>query len=429
MNNNLVLSIEGGHKIGGTARIAGSKNGSLAVLAATILNEGQSRILDVPDLSDIATLLKIFDALGIHVDYNSSTKKTLVDASEITSDSAPYELVSKMRASFFIIGPLLARLHRARIPLPGGCSIGARPVDLHLRGLASLGAEITIDHGIVEAKAQKLTGANIVLDYPSVGATQTILMAACLAEGTTLIENAAQEPEVADLVQYCRSLGVEIEGAGTARLIIQGQKSLNVDIEHRVIPDRIEVGTFIAMSAVTRCPLVLAPVVPEHLYSAISKYQEMGLEFEMIDQVMHVNPCDDLRPVSITTAPFPGFPTDMQAQLTAALSIVPGTSSVEETVFENRFLHVAELRRMGANIQVKDRQARITGVDKLLGAPVEATDLRASAALIIAALVADGVTQISEVHHLMRGYEDICGRLESIGAKAKLAPQNEVVRW
>lgn len=423
MDNSFLLKIAGGHPLQGVAEIAGSKNGCLAVLAGTILNEGRSKITNVPDLTDVKTLLAIFSALGISIDYDPIAKQIVVDSSAISTDQAPYELVSRMRASFFIIGPLIARLHSAKIPLPGGCSIGARPVDLHLKGLEKLGTEISINHGVVEARATKLTGASITLDYPSVGATQTILMAACLADGETVIENAAQEPEVADLVQYCRSIGARVAGEGTPQLRIQGVPALKSDIQHEIIPDRIEVGTFAAMSVITGCPLIIQPVIPAHISMILAKYREMGVEFEMNGKVLDVKPQPDrkdLRPTSIITAPFPGFPTDMQAQMMSVLTLVPGISKIEETVFENRFLHVAELARMGANIQVKGRQAVVVGVDKLLGAPVEATDLRASACLIIAALVAEGVTCISGLKHLMRGYENICGRLQSIGVKAEL---------
>lgn len=418
--DHLLLKIEGGNKISGVAEVAGSKNGCLAILAGTILNQGQSIITNIPELTDVKTFLSIFSALGISANYDSTKKEMIIDASTIATDEAPYELVSKMRASFFIIGPLLARLNTARVPLPGGCSIGARPVDLHLKGLEKLGAEISINHGVVEVKAKKLRGGNINLDFPSVGATQTILMAACLAEGQTIIENAAQEPEVADLAKYCRSLGAEISGEGSPIITINGKTSLKADITHKIIPDRIEVGTFTAMSAIMNCPLTISPVVPTHLSMVLSKYHEMGVEFDILEHSIIVKPSANLKPVSVTTATFPGFPTDMQAQIMSVLTITPGVSKVEETIFENRFLHVAELTRMGANIQVKGRQAVIVGVDKLLGAPVEATDLRASACLILAGLAAEGTTYISGLHHLMRGYENICGRLQSLGAKVEL---------
>ena len=350
-----------------------------------------------------------------------------LDASAIGAKDAPYDLVSKLRASFFIIGPLLARLGTAKVPLPGGCAIGARPVDLHVRGLSALGAEVQIENGIVHARAKgrngRLKGAKIYLDYPSVGATETIIMAATLAEGETVIENAACEPEVLDLANFCRSMGAKIKGAGTKKIVISGVPSLH-STNYTIIPDRIEAGTFLVAGAITRSQLSLFPVIPEHLTSPIAKLKAIGVKITTPEpNVLQVFP-GQLQATDIETLPFPGFPTDLQAQFMALLAVSEGNSLISETVFENRLRHVSELNRMGANIKVKANHAIIKGVPMLSGAPVMATDLRASAALVIAGLAARDKTIIRGLHHLDRGYEHLEDKLRVLGAKIQRVELN-----
>jgi len=343
-----------------------------------------------------------------------------INASHLGQSKAPYELVSQLRASFFVIGPVLARLGVARVPLPGGCAIGARPVDLHVRGLQAMGAEVHIDHGIVHAyvngTSRRLKGAKIYLDYPSVGATETLMMAATLADGETTIENAAQEPEVSDLANFCRAMGAKIRGAGTNTIIISGVPSLH-SVDYSIIPDRIEAGTFLVAGAITHSELTLSPVVPDHLTAVIAKLREIGAKVIAEEpNCLRIVP-GRLRATDIETLPYPGFPTDMQAQFMALLTQSEGDSVITETVFENRLRHVAELNRMGADIRVKGNNAIVRGVPILSGAPVVATDLRASAALVLAALAAEGKTTIQGLHHLDRGYDNLEAKLRQVGAR------------
>jgi UDP-N-acetylglucosamine 1-carboxyvinyltransferase len=322
-----------------------------------------------------------------------------------------------MRASFFVLGPILARLGQARIPLPGGCAIGSRPVDLHLKGLRSLGARVTIEHGFVEATADRLLGAPVYLDYPSVGATETIMMAACLAEGTTVIDNCAQEPEIVDLASFLTACGARIAGAGTEQIVVQGRVRLG-GADHTCIPDRVEAGTYMIATAITGGNVALTGLRPEHVASLTSKLQEMNASVMQLDHdVIGVTAAGPLQPVDVRTMPFPGFPTDLQAQIMSLLALVPGTSVISETVFENRFLHVDELLRMGANIKTDGNTAVIQGVDELTGAPVKATDLRAGAALVLAGLAARGQTIVAGVHHIDRGYEELESKLHAAGAR------------
>ncbi len=351
----------------------------------------------------------------------SGAKCGELDGATIAHAQAPYEIVSKLRASFFAIGPLLARLGTARVPLPGGCAIGARPVELHVRGLKSLGADVHIDGGMVNASVPggRLKGAKIYLDYPSVGATETLMMAATLADGETTIENAAQEPEVVDLANLCRAMGARIKGHGTNTIVIDGVKSLH-GAEYATIPDRIEAGTFLVAGAITRSELVVGPVVPDHMTAVIAKLQAVGCEIlPEGDNHLRIRPGDRLLAADIETLPFPGFPTDMQPQLMALLTLAEGSSIITETVFENRLRHVGELSRMGADIRVKGSAAIVSGVTFLSGAPVTATDLRASAALILAGLAARGTTIVQELKHLDRGYENIEQKLQGVGAKIR----------
>jgi UDP-N-acetylglucosamine 1-carboxyvinyltransferase len=369
---------------------------------------------------DVARMGEILSAIGLKLKQDGNT--WTVDARHISQSQAPYDLVSKLRASFFIIGPMLARMGVARIPLPGGCAIGARPVDLHVRGLQALGADVQIEHGVVQAYVRgnrRLQGAKIYLDVPSVGATETLMMAATLAEGETVIENAAQEPEVVDLANFCRAMGAKIRGAGTNTIVISGVPRLH-GADYTIIPDRIEAGTFLIAGAITKSPIILTPVIPDHLTAVIAKLQSIGTDVVAeAPNRLRVVPGQRHLASDLETLPYPGFPTDMQAQFMALLTTSEGDSVVTETVFENRMRHVAELNRMGADIRVKGNHAIIRGVPKLSGAPVVATDLRASAALVLAALAAEGMTTIQGLHHLDRGYENLDIKLRNVGAKLK----------
>ncbi len=402
----------------GTVRVSGAKNSALPVLAASILGGGESVIEDVPRLRDIENMCELIRWLGIAVNISGDEgdNKITIKTTKIEKVSAPYELVSKMRASFLIMGPLLARMGEVRVPLPGGCAIGTRPVDLHLKGFSAMGAKITQGHGYVEAKARKLKGAKIYLDFPSVGATENILMAACLAEGQTIIENAAVEPEIVDLTNYLVNMGAEIKGAGTDTIKINGVKKITGRV-HTVIPDRIEAGTYMSAAAISKGKVRIENVVPDHLKPVSAKMREIGIEVIEEDTAIIVNAQGKCKPVDIKTLPFPGFPTDMQSQLMSVLCVTEGTSIITETIFENRFMHVCELKRMGANIKIEGRSAVIEGVKKFTGAQVKATDLRAGAALVLAGIVSEGETIISDAGHIDRGYDNFEKKLGSLGAK------------
>ena len=414
-----ILQVEGGFPLHGEVKISGAKNAALVIIAGAILCSGECRLRNVPNLLDVTRMSQVIASLGVDLKQNGDVLE--INASQITESHAPYELVSKLRASFFAIGPLLARLGEAQVPLPGGCAIGARPVNLHVQGLRAMGAEVHITHGVVHAavpgRNPRLKGANIYLDYPSVGATETLMMAATLAEGETIIDNAAQEPEVIDLANFCCSMGAKIRGAGTKTIVISGVEKLH-STDYRIIPDRIEAGTFLIGSAITRSELVLYDVVADHLTAAISKLRKTGVEIipEGHDR-LRVRPGDRLVATDLETLPFPGFPTDLQAPFMALLTLCDGSSLVTETVFENRLHHVTELSRMGANIRVKGNTAFVTGVPFLSGAPVEGSDLRASAAMVLAALAAQGTSTIQGLQHLDRGYEQFEQKLTQLGAK------------
>ena len=423
-----VLQIWGRASLQGHVKISGAKNSALAIMAGALLCPQDCRLRNVPSLVDIMRMGQILSALGVKLERNGDTLD--IDARHLEQSRAPYELVSQLRASFFVIGPVLARLGVARVPLPGWCAIGARPVDLHVRGLQAMGAEVHIDHGMVHAYvsgsgSKKLKGAKIYLDCPSVGATETLMMAATLAEGETTIENAAQEPEVVDLANFCIAMGAKIRGAGSNTIVISGVPSLH-SVDYSIIPDRIEAGTFLVAGAITHSEISLSPVVPEHLTSAIAKLREIGAKVvaEGADGLRLVP--GRLRATDIETLPYPGFPTDMQAQFMALLARSEGDSVITETVFENRLRHVAELNRMGADIRVKGNNAIIRGVPLLSGAPVVATDLRASAALVLAALAAEGKTTIQGLHHLDRGYDNLEGKLRQLGAKLQRVQEEAV---
>lgn len=412
------LVIEGGQTLKGQVRVSGAKNSALALIAGTLLADGVVELSNVPDLLDVRVMSEVLSHLGAVVSF-SDNGDLRVDASGVNQHAAPYDLVTKMRASFFVLGPILARMGKAKIPLPGGCAIGSRPVDLHLKGLRALGATVQIEHGFVEASAERLYGANIYLDYPSVGATENIMMAASLADGITVIENCAQEPEIVDLAEMLNAMGADIRGAGTETIVITGVERLG-GCRHRVIPDRIEAGTWMMAAAISRGELRLEGVRLDHMQAIVSKLTEAGIliQADGPDTVI-VKGHDDLRPVDVRTMPYPGFPTDLQAPMMALLATIPGTSLISETVFENRFLHVDELLRMGAQIKTEGNAAVILGNPRLTGAPVKSTDLRAGAALIIAALVAQGETQISGLHHIDRGYEQIETKLRGAGVKLR----------
>jgi UDP-N-acetylglucosamine 1-carboxyvinyltransferase len=414
-----ILRIWGKHPLQGQVKVSGAKNSALVIMAGALLCTDDCLIRNVPSLVDVARMSEILSALGVKIQRQGDSLE--INASHIGQSQAPYELVSQLRASFFVIGPLLARLGAARVPLPGGCAIGARPVDLHVRGLQAMGADVQIEHGTVHACVKggkrRLQGAKIYLDCPSVGATETLMMAATLAEGETIIENAAQEPEVVDLANFCQAIGAQIQGAGTNRIVISGVSKLH-STDYSIIPDRIEAGTFLVAGAITHSEISLAPVVPEHLTAVIAKLRAMGAEIVADGaNCLHIIPANQHVATDIKTLPFPGFPTDMQAQFMALLTLSAGNSVITETVFENRLRHVAELNRMGADITVKGNLAIIRGVPMLSGAPVIATDLRASAALVLAGLAADGVTTIQGLQHLDRGYDNLEGKLKTLGAK------------
>ena len=421
-----VIEIWGGQTLNGHIPVSGAKNSALVVLGGALLCSQTCRIRNIPDLMDIGRMCSVLTALGLKVERSGDTFD--IDASHVSRSKAPYDIVSKLRASFFVIGPLLARLGVARVPLPGGCAIGARPVELHIRGLQALGAHVHMDHGVVHAYVPgargKLQGAKIYLDYPSVGATETLMMAATLAEGETVIENAAQEPEVVDLANFCRAMGAKIRGAGTNTITITGVPSLHAT-DYSIIPDRIEAGTYLVAGALTRSNITVGPVDPDHLSPLLAKLRETGFSVEEEDQNIRIAPGEKITATDIQTLPYPGFPTDMQAQFMALLTVAEGNSMVTETVFENRLQHVAEFNRMGADIRVKGDCAIVRGVTQLSGAPVTGSDLRASAALAIAGLAAQGKTTLYGLHHLDRGYEKFEEKLTNVGAKLRRIPMSE----
>ena len=409
------LFIQGGRRLSGTVKVSGAKNAVLPVIAASLLASTPSVIEEIPDLDDVKTITEVLQYLGL--DTRREPGSLFVDSTGIKSCEASYELVRKMRASFLVMGPLLSRFQEARISLPGGCAIGTRPIDLHLKGFEALGAEIILGHGFIEARAPKgLKGARVYLDFPSVGATENIMMAASLAKGQTIIENAAQEPEIVDLANYLNAMGAGVRGAGTNVIRIDGVQKLT-GTTYAVIPDRIEAGTYMVAAAITGGDILLKNVLFEHLKPLVAKLKEAGVTIEEdVDQI-RVTASGVLRAVDVKTLPYPGFPTDMQAQFMALMTVTEGSSVISETVFENRFMHVDELKRMGASIRVDGRIAMVDGVKKLTGCPVTATDLRAGAALVLAGLAAEGQTEIGSVYHIDRGYDRIVDKLRGLGAE------------
>jgi UDP-N-acetylglucosamine 1-carboxyvinyltransferase len=389
----------------------------LPILAAALLaSKGENVIKEVPNLADVFTINEVLKSLNAAVTYIPEDNAVYIDATKELSSEAQFEFVSKMRASILVMGSLLARNGYARVALPGGCAIGSRPIELHLKGFEAMGAKISFGHGYVEAKTEgRLKGANVYLDFPSVGATENIMTAASLAKGTTIIENAAKEPEIVDLANFINSMGGRVIGAGTNTIRIEGVDTL-YGVEHHIIPDRIEAGTFMVAAAITKGDVVIENAVPEHMTALIAKMREMGVEITELDEGIRVRVPHTLKAVDIKTMPHPGFPTDMQSQMMALMLTAEGTSIITETVFENRFMHVEEFRRMNAGAKIEGRSVFIEGPVKLQGAEVMATDLRAAAALILAGLVSEGVTRVTKLHHLDRGYVDFHGKLASLGA-------------
>ncbi|OGO79581.1 MAG: UDP-N-acetylglucosamine 1-carboxyvinyltransferase [Clostridiales bacterium GWB2_37_7] len=409
------LIVENPCQLQGTVNISCAKNAILPIIAASLLSEDKCILEDIATLEDVKVMVEVVNSLGAEVRMSNDNVLEIA-AYNITSTETSYELIRKMRASFLIMGPMLARFGKIRISLPGGCAIGSRPIDLHLKGFAAMGANITLGHGYIEAHADKLKGNSIYLDFPSVGATENIMMAACLAEGMTIIENAAEEPEIVDLSNFLSKMGAVIKGAGTDTIRIEGVKYLK-GTTHTAIPDRIEAGTFMMAAAATRGDVLIDGVVPEHVKPITAKLKEMGAEVYEFEKAIRVKATGRLQSVDIKTMPYPGFPTDMQSPMMSAMCVSKGTSVVTETVFENRFMHISELKLMGAKIKVDGRSAIVEGVEKLSGAKVKATDLRAGAALLISALCAEGPTEISEVYHIDRGYINIEKKMRKLGAK------------
>lgn len=407
------LIIKGGNKLKGEVRVSGSKNAALPIFVSTILAPGINEISNVPFLRDINTTIKVLESLGASVEGNGNIVK--IDSSGINSYEATYDLVKTMRASVLVLGPLLAKFGKARVSLPGGCAIGARPINLHLKGLQALGAEITLEHGYVEAKAKQLKGGRINFDISTVGGTEHMMMAAATAKGETVLENAAREPEIVDLGNILNRMGARIEGAGTDTIRIQGVSELS-PTSYEVMPDRIEAGTFMIAAAITGGDIKISGMKLEHLDALVFKLQDAGAEITSRDNMVIVKAPKKIKSVNIKTRPYPGFPTDMQAQFMALMCLADGASVISENIFENRFMHVSELLRFGADITVEGNTATVKGVKKLSGAPVMATDLRASASLILAGLAADNVTEVSRIYHLDRGYESIEKKLAGLGA-------------
>lgn len=423
------IIVTGGQKLQGKVRVEGAKNAVLPILAAALLaSKGENVIKEVPNLADVYTINEVLKSLNADVTYIPEDNIVYIDATKDLSSEAQFEFVSKMRASILVMGSLLARNGFARVALPGGCAIGSRPIELHLKGFEAMGAKISFGHGYVEAKVEgRLQGANVYLDFPSVGATENIMTAASLAKGTTVIENAAKEPEIVDLANFINSMGGRVIGAGTNTIRIEGVDTL-YGIEHHIIPDRIEAGTFMVAAAITKGDVTIENAVPEHMTALIAKMREMGVEITELDEGIRVHVPSSLKAVDIKTMPHPGFPTDMQSQMMALMLTAEGTSIITETVFENRFMHVEEFRRMNAGAKIEGRSVFIEGPVDLQGAEVMATDLRAAAALILAGLVSEGITRVTKLHHLDRGYVDFHGKLASLGANIERVTTMEVVQ-
>ena len=407
------IIVKGGQSLAGEVKISGAKNAALPILVSSLLTDGVNTYSNVPDLNDIQSTALLLSHLGARIESKGGTMQ--IDAQDVANHEAPYDLVRKMRASVLVLGPLLARLGKARVSLPGGCAIGARPINLHLKGLTQLGASIILKHGYVEASCGRLTGADINFDVVTVTGTENVMMAATLARGTTVLRNAAREPEIVALSDVLSKMGADIQGAGTSVITINGVDSLK-PVSTAIIPDRIEAGTFLIAAALTQGNITLIDCKPEHLQALLSKLRLVGAEIDATERTIHIQGSAPIQSVDIKTEPYPGFPTDMQAQFMVLMSIANGTSMISETIFENRFIHVSELKRMGADIHVSGDTAIVKGVPTLSGAPVMATDLRASASLILAGLIAENTTEVNRVYHLDRGYQAIEKKFAALGA-------------
>jgi len=411
------MVIQGGRRLAGEVRISGAKNAALPILAATLLGKGTCTMTNIPTVRDVVTMSKVLTHLGASVEAEGDRYTVSLEA--ITSREAPYDLVKTMRASVMVLGPLVARWGEAVVALPGGCAIGARPINLHLAALEKMGAEIRIEHGNVHAQVRgRLQGARIYFDLQTVTGTENVMMAACLAEGTTVLENAAREPEISDLANFLSKRGARISGAGTDVITIEGVPELR-GADHEIVPDRIETGTYLVAGAITGGEVRVARCRPDHCEALLAKLREAGAELKVEKEAIQVRAGGKLRAVDLKTLPYPGFPTDMQAQMMALMAISSGSSVITETVFESRFIHVLELQRMGADIRIEGNHAVVTGVERLGGAPVMASDLRASACLILAGLAAEGETRVSRVYHLDRGYERLDAKLTGLGAQIR----------
>ena len=421
------IIVTGGQKLHGSVKVEGAKNAVLPILAASLLaSKKQNIIKDVPNLADVHTINEVLKSLNAEVSYNVENNEIYINAEKQLSSEAQFEFVSKMRASILVMGSLLARNGYARVALPGGCAIGSRPIELHLKGFEAMGAKISFGHGYVEAKVvDRLKGAEIYLDFPSVGATENIMTAAALAKGTTIIENAAKEPEIVDLANFINSMGGRVIGAGTDKIRIEGVDELH-GTTHHIIPDRIEAGTFMVAAAITRGDVFIENAVAEHMSALIAKLREMGVEIIEEGEGLRVRATNPLKAVDVKTMPHPGFPTDMQAQMMALVLTAQGTSIITETVFENRFMHVEEFRRMNAKLKIEGRSVFIEGPEKLQGAEVSATDLRAAAALILTGLVSEGITRVTNLYHLDRGYVNFHKKLAALGANIERISTEDV---
>ena len=416
------IVIRGGERLIGEVKVSGSKNATLPIFVACLLSEGENLFHNVPNLKDVQTIIKVLNNLGVKVWQEEEAYR--INAKEVSSFEAPYDLVKTMGASILVLGPLVARMKRAIVSLPGGCAIGARPINLHLMGLEMMGAKIQLRHGYIEAKADELKGAEISFDTVTVTGTENLMMAGTLAKGKTTLHNAAMEPEVVDLASVLNKMGAKISGAGTNLIEIEGVKSLQA-VEHTIIPDRIETGTLMVAAGLTRGNIKILNASPQHMQAMIHKLRESGMEIESDGDGLRVVGMKRIRSVDVKTQPYPGFPTDMQAQFMVLMSLGRGLSVISENIFENRFIHVSELQRMGADIRIQENAAIIQGVESLSGAPVMATDLRASASLILAGLAAEGVTQVSRVYHLDRGYEELEKKLSKLGANIKRVKEGD----
>ncbi len=409
------IVIEGGISLKGTVRISGAKNAGLPILAACLLTGGWHRLHRIPHLKDIETLMAIMSKMGVM--FKKEDGVISVNSDNMREYEASYDLVKTMRASILLLGPLLARLGKAKISMPGGCAIGARPINLHLKALAAMGVDMHLEHGYINAQVDRLKGSNIFFDIPTVTGTENIMIAAVKAEGQTILKNAAKEPEVQDLAHMLRGMGADIEGDGTDTIVINGVEDLR-PTEHTIVPDRIEAGTFMIASAITKGEIRIDGSRPDHLFAVIEKLQSVGTGIEIKDEGILVKGSETIHSADIKTMPFPGFPTDLQAQFMALMCIAKGSSIIKETIFENRYIHVSELKRMGANIKINGNQALVRGKERLLAAPVMATDLRASACLVLAGLVAEeGKTEVHRIYHLDRGYEALEKKFQNLGAR------------